>query len=464
MKLPTHGRVGRIAVVFIALAFFWACPKAQAAGPEWKVGLAQVKITPERPVLMAGYASRTKPFEKVETDLYAKALALEDSTGRRAVLVTSDLIGFSAAVAEPICDRISAKTGLKRPDILLTAAHNHAGPQLNLKTSTSEGPDAGEAGRTIDYTRQLQDKIVDLVVEAVAHLEPARISWGSGIVNFVMNRREFTPRGVILGVNPRGLADRSVPVLRADSLDGEPRAVLFQAGAHNTTLTGDNYQICGDYAGFAQRFVQNRYPGVQAMFMLGCAGDANPYPRGTLELAREHGTSLAKEVCRVLETKLRPVAGPLQIAFDHVDLPLQSSLSREQLQKMAKDKRSAQTWGATRLLAMLDRGKTLPSHYRCPVTVWQLGRDLTLVGLPGEVVVDYLTLLEDALGPNQLWAAAYCNDVFGYLPSTRVLREGGYETRGLYSGGAGFFDSKAQDVLVQKVRELAQKAGRRLPQ
>ena len=86
-----------------------------------------------------------------------------------------------------------------------------------------------------------------------------------------------------------------------------------------------------------------------------------------------------------------------------------------------------------------------------------------MVGLPGEVVVDYVALLEKALGPNRLWLAAYSNDVFGYLPSARVLREGGYETRGLYAGGIGLFDPKAQDVLVAKVRELAKQAGRTLP-
>jgi neutral ceramidase len=461
MTYRASGRVGQIAVSLAALALLWACSNAAAADPEWKVGLAQTRITPERPVLMAGYDNRTKPFEKVATDLYVKALALEDRTGRRAVLVTSDLIGFSADVAEPICTRIAAKTGLKRAEILLSVAHNHAGPQLSLQAPAK---DAGEALRTVEYTRQLQDKVVEVVVQAAAHLEPARLSWGSGIVHFVMNRREFTPNGVILGVNPRGLADRSVPVLRVDSADGKPRAVLFGAATHNTTLTGDNYEISGDYAGFAQSYVRERYPSAQAMFILGCAGDSNPYPRGTLELAREHGTTLGKEVCRVLESELRPVTGPLQIAFDQVDLPLQTSLSREDLQKLAAVKRGARGWGATRLLAMLDQGEKLPSHYRCPVTVWQFGRDLTLVGLSGEVVVDYVTFLEQALGPNQLWVAAYCNDVFGYLPSARVLQEGGYETRGLYSGGAGFFDPKAQDVLVQKVRELALKAGRKLPE
>src|SRR5207248_11196063 len=165
------------------------------------------------------------------------------------------------------------------------------------------------------YTHELQDKVVDLVVRAAAHLEPARLSWGSGIVHFVMNRREFTPNGVILGVNPRGLADRSVPVLRIDSSDGKLRAVLFQAATHNTTLGGDNYAICGDYAGFAQTYLGEKYPSVQTMFMLGCAGDSNPFPRGTMDMAREHGATLAKEVSRVLESKLLPVTGPLQIAF-----------------------------------------------------------------------------------------------------------------------------------------------------
>src|SRR5207245_4788613 len=109
------------------------------------------------------------------------------------------------------------------------------------------------------------------------------------------------------------------------------------------------------------------------------------------------------------------------------------------------------------------RGEKLPAHYTCPFSVWQSGQDQTLVGLPGEVVVDYVPMLETALGPNQLWIAAYCNDVFGYLPSARVLSEGGYETRGLYTGGAGIFSPKAEEVLVAKVRELAEQAGRRAP-
>src|SRR5207245_10448269 len=111
----------------------------------------------------------------------------------------------------------------------------------------------------------------------------------------------------------------------------------------------------------------------------------------------------------------------------------------------------------------LDRGETLPATYDCPVAVWQFGTYLTLVALSGEVVVDYVPLIQQAIGPLQLWLAAYCNDVFGYFPSARVLKEGGYECRGLYTT-TGFFAPAAQDLLIAKIRALAQRAGRAVPE
>jgi neutral ceramidase len=444
-------------------ALLAVCERSRGAEPEWQVGIARTKITPEQPIFLAGYASRNKPFERVKTDLFVKALALKDRDGKRAVLVTSDLIGLSAAIAEPICERLHKQAGLAREQILLNSSHIHTGPALSLSAAPSEGRSAGDSERTVAYTKQLQDKTVEVVIQAFAHLEPAKLSWGSGVVNFVMNRREFTPRGVILGVNARGTADRSIPVLRVDTPDGKLRAVLFGTACHNTTLTDKDYMVCGDYAGYAQDYVEKEHPSAQALFMIGCAGDANPYPRGTLELARGHGESLGKEVCRVLETRLQPVHGPLQVAFDQAILPLQPPPSRADLEKQASKNQGVPTWVAKQMLAKVERGEKLSTHYACPLAVWQFGADLTLIGLSGEVVVDYVGLLEKALGPNRLWLAAYCNNVFGYLPSARVLREGGYETRGLYSGGIGYFDPAAEGMLVAKVTELAKKAGRRLP-
>src|SRR5438105_2096029 len=145
MKYETADRTcGWLGATFLCLALLGDGDAARADEPEWKAGLAQVKITPESPVPLSGYAARTRPFEKVAADLYVKALVLEDRMGRRGVLVTSDLIGFPAAVAEPIAERIEKKTGLKREQILLNSSHTHAGPQLSLKAPPKDGPAAGE--------------------------------------------------------------------------------------------------------------------------------------------------------------------------------------------------------------------------------------------------------------------------------------------------------------------------------
>ncbi|TMP99298.1 MAG: hypothetical protein E6L09_09775 [Verrucomicrobia bacterium] len=437
-------------------------PHARASDGEWKAGLATIKITPEKPVPMAGYAARTKPFENVAQDIYAKALALEDRQGRRAILVTTDLIGLARAIAEPVCERIEEQTKLPRSQILLSSSHTHSAPTLRLEEGAESGVTPEDARNTVAYTRVLQDKLAEVAAQALTRLEPAQLSWGSGVAHFAMNRREFTPGGVILGVNPRGLVDRTVPVLRVDTADGRLRAIVFEYACHNTTLTQTNFSLCGDYAGFAQGYIERQHPGAQAMFMIGCGGDANPYPRGTMENAHEHGATLGQEVCRVLDGPLRRISGPLTCVFDQASLPLQP-FPRADLEKMATNGPSWQKGNAKEMLGKLDRGEKLASTYNCPVAVWQFGSDLTLVALSGEVVVDYVPLVEQAIGPLQLWITAYCNDVFGYFPSARVLREGGYECRGLYTT-TGFFAPNAQDLLVAKVRDLAQRAGRTLPE
>jgi hypothetical protein len=435
---------------------------AQADPGTWRAGLASVKLTPDRPVLMAGYGGRNKPYEKVTLDVWAKALALEDFEGRRAVLVTADLCDVPAAVIEPIAAQLREKAGLSREQFAFNEAHNHSGPLVGLDLAELEGFTGGDARNTIAYTKEVQEKVVALVLAALKRLEPARLSWGSGAAPFVMNRREFTSRGVILGDNPRGLADRSVPVLRVDGADGKLRAALFGCACHNTTLGGRNYELSGDYAGFAQGAVEESHPGAQAMFVIGCAGDANPWPRGTMDLAREHGATLGREVNRILQGKLQPLRGPLRTLFERAELPLQEP-GREELAEMAKKGPGYKAGNAKQMLALLEKGQAPPKSYAAPFAVWQFGNDLTVALLSGEVVAGYVPLLERALGPLNLWVAAYTNDTHGYVPTAKVLEEGGYETRGIFTGSVGFFAPRTQEVLVEKVRDLARRAGRATP-
>ena len=436
-------------------------PFAAAADAPWRIGTASIKITPQAPVLMYGYANRTDPHKGVASDLYAKALAIADERGPGAVLVTCDLGGVDGAMTDRIAARLGEKYRLPRAAILYNASHTHAGPLPWIAEEEVKGLAPQAVAATRAYVAKLEQMLQQVAEDALAQLQPAQLSWGLGMAPFVMNRRQFTDKGIILGFNPKGPVDRSVLVLRVDDAAGKPRAVLMGAACHCTCSGSKNHEIDGDYAGHAQAALEKQFPGVQAMFMAGCGGDANPWPRGEIAGARQHGATLAAEVARVLAEKLAPVRPPLRAAFQKAALPVAPPAPREQLETMAKSGAGWERYLGARQLALLQRGQTSAASYPMPITLWQFGGDLTLVGLSGEPVNAYVHLIADAIGPLRLWVAGYCHDVFGYVPSARILAEGGYESRGIDRGDAvGQFTPAVERVIVDTVTKLARETGR----
>ena len=263
-----------------------------------------------------------------------------------------------------------------------------------------------------------------------------------------------------MGPNPDGPVDRSVPVLRVDCPDCRLRAVVFGCACHPVTLDGNNRKISGDYAGAAQQYLEAHHPEVQAMFIAGCGADANSHPRGGPEQeawVSRHGETLGKEVNRVLAGKLQEVSGPLHVQLAEVNLPLDHSFSRQQLEQMAASGQSY--WhkeNARGMLATLDRGELLPEAYPSSIALWQFSNDLTLIGLPGEAVADYVPRIRKAIEPTKLWIAAYCNESFGYLPTAEILRQGGHESMGL-TLAIGLFSPKIEETVMATVRQLAEK-------
>ncbi|MEA1952145.1 MAG: neutral/alkaline non-lysosomal ceramidase N-terminal domain-containing protein, partial [Planctomycetota bacterium] len=402
--------------------------------------------------------------EGVLDDLYAKAMVIQQAGGDRAVLLNADLLFFRAPTAAELTKRIEKKTGLRREQILLNGSHTHSGPVWGVKDPERFDLPPDRRKVVDAYTEKTLNQMVDLVAKALADMKPARLCWGVGKADFVMNRRLMSADGKCrgMGPNPKGPADRNVPVLRVDDPQGRMRAVVFGCACHNVTLGGKNHKISGDYAGWAQKCIEEKHPGAQAMFVIGCGADTNSHPRGGADeekLVQRHGRSLADEVSRVAGGKLNPVSGPLRISFKWTDLPLECGYTHAQLDKMAKTGAYWHSRNAKELLKLLDDNQPLPEHYKAAVTVWQFGDDLTLVALPGEAVSEYVSLIEKALGPNRLWVASFCNESFGYLPTAKMTTEGGHETIGL-TLDVGFFSPRVEGVVVNTVKELAAKAGR----
>jgi hypothetical protein len=233
--------------------------------------------------------------------------------------------------------------------------------------------------------------------------------------------------------------------------------VVFGYACHNTTM--QFYKWCGDYAGFAQQYLGRKHPGALALFWIGCGADANPLPRSKLELCEKYGRQLADAVEGVLGGRMAPVRGRFTARYGLVSLPFDKLPTRDQLAADLLSKQHAVRKRAARLLKVLDGGGTIDDHYPYyPVQVWRLGDGPLWVALGGEVVVDYNIRLRKELGGGRpLWITAYANDVMAYIPSARVLKEGGYEADSsmVYYGKPAKWAPAIEERIIGKVHELA---------
>jgi hypothetical protein len=418
-------------------------------GSGWSAGVATAEISPDEPVWLAGYAARKAPSAGVLAPIFAKAVALRDAEGRTVVLVAVDLVGVKRPLSDRVARQVADRFGLPREAFSIVSSHTHCAP-LPMDTDgrarayeiADEDLDANRA-----WTERLEGTIVSLVGRAIEGLRPASASFGVGSCDFVMNRREPTADGFRIGENPDGPVDRSVPVLDVTGDDGDPIAVIFGYACHCTTLGGDMLQVCGDYAGFAQQAIEAERPGTVSLFLTGCGADANPSPRGTIELARQHGGSLADAVIEVLKAERRPLSGPIRATMVEPSLRFAGPTDRASYEARLSDG-GARAAHARRMIEDLDAGKPIATEHPYPIHAFALG-DLTMVTLPGEVVVDYAIRLREELADEvrPLWVAAYADDVFGYIPSLRVLREGGYE------GGDAFYYSTFPTPFAEDVED-----------
>lgn len=453
-----------VAAVFLAMCGGVPCPGAAAAA-EWKAGVGRAVITPATPMWMSGYASRDRPAEGKLHDLWAKALALEDASGRRAVLVTLDLCGIDRLFSARVRDRLQSEHGLGRESVALNCSHTHSGPVVGHNLRVMYFLNDEQQRFVDDYTRALEAKIVAAVGEAIGSLAPARVEWASGTATFAVNRRN-NPEAEVPALREkemlRGPVDHDLPVMTVTgsggAVDGKLRVILFGYACHATTTS--LYEWSGDWPGAAQIELEKAHPGATAMFWAGCGADQNPLPRRTYELLAEYGRQAAAGVeAAIASGKLQPIEPTLSASYTEIDLSFAQLPTAEQL---ARDAASQDKYVAARAKMLAARVKTegqLSPHYPYPVQVWRLGRDVRFVFLGGEVVVDYALRLKKELGgsPAGTWVAGYTNDVMAYIPSLRVLNEGGYEGEGamVYYGLPSTWGRDVEELIVKEVRRQA---------
>jgi hypothetical protein len=416
----------------LAICLFLAASSVPAKSGErvLRAGTAKIDITPEKPVKMAGYASRTELSQGVHDPLSARVVAFENN-GKRLVLVSTDLIGFYDGTAEKLRSAILDEFKLEPSELFLTAIHTHSAPSPTINKEKGHP-------NNVEYTENLKRKLTEAIRSALNNMGPVNVGCGVGYCPIGANRRELniSPSGqssIRLGRNPYGPTDKEVLVTKLAKPDGDAIAALFDYATHATCLGPKNYAISGDVLGLAEQFVEKILgEGKIAPAFAGASGNIDPWFRVLPAFNNEPGwipepvllgTMLGEEVVhvyRAIETVRG--GGEINTAFTILKLPSKPS-----------DETAAK--------------KDLPPT-PLAITAGRVG-DIAFVGIGCEVLTEIGLAIKSASPYKHTFVIAHCNGAAGYLAPGHLHIEDGYEIR-----SSPFAPSAADMVVKQAVAML----------
>lgn len=445
---------------------------------DWMFGAAARDITPGFPVILAGYL-RDEPTREVRNPIHCKAAYFRAGDGSEALILNADVVGLSRASTRRVARALQKHTGIPPAHMIQSATHNHSGPLIRGVLEMFN-EDACDLSVVSEYTDFLEQRMIECALAARADAQACAIVFGSGVLGMGVNRRRAAPHLRHLPT----VVDQDVPVITAWNPDGKPRGILFGYACH-TTVMFDNV-LDGDYSGRAQALLEKEHPEAVAMFLAGCGGDINPLPRRSVELNELYGRLLAAAVRETMRAEggcLQPegirgamteIMLPLREHPEAADLEaqlepkaLRERVLLEQFRPMPPEHADAELGRLIeksirfrerkvgRQLELCRNGAPAAASY--PVQVLQLAPGLRLVALAGEPVADYSLRIKERLGFLNTWPMGYCNDLTAYIPSRRVLEEGGYEGTGamIEFGFPSPFCSDVEDLVLNEVERLA---------
>ena len=419
------------------------------------LGVAKTDITPTHPVLLAGYGGRPGEHVGVDQPIWARSLAIGDT--KPVVLIAVDNCGVPAHITRAVLAELKESHAITESQLVISSTHTHNAPALRGYAKIVW------AGRTTDaqeqrvdrYTLWLTEQLIKTAQAALDNRQPASLSWGQGIVDFGGNRRVISNgKWAGFGFQQNGPVDHSLPVMAARNNDGNMMAVWTNYACHCTTVGGRNH-IGGDWAGNSNLAIEELYEGAIALTTIGCGADVGPQPSGNMEIAKQHGASIATEVKRVLSNELTSLPDEPQASFKQLSLPLDELPDPKHFEELAK----SGGYHGNHAKAMVERIKNkgrLQSHVDYPVTCWKFDDDLAIVFLAGEVAVDYSVRLKNTMDWRRLWINGWSNDVPSYIPSKRLLKEGGYETdfSQIYYALPARYSPEIEDLICNTVVDL----------
>ena len=420
-----------------------------------RAGAAQVDITPEKGIQIAGDVSRPRPVETVEDQIFARALVLE-SDGRKVCLVTLDLCFAKDPCVAQIRQDAAKATGIAPEAIMLHSTHTHGAPALGTLVADKDFPcitdDLWWLCGDERYNRWAVPQIVEAIRQANANLQPASIGWGSGMEGRVAFNRRFVMRDGTVRTHPRtcdpqilhveGPIDPEVGVIAVKGGDGKMIATLLHFSCHPTH-------------GYPQRYITAGWPGAWAkgvrelcgeacvpLVLNGCSGNVHHHHHLDPTHDADHrviGKRLTEDVEKILPEITFVDAADL----DRRDVRLSIPMRRMSPERLAETRQYLRDhpeppwnrdynmieweWAyAVSRLGLHERAEKSP-NVDCEIQAFRIG-GAAVVGLPGELFVEGQLAIKLGSPFYPIYAGGNSNSHVGYVPTRRAFEGGGYET------------------------------------
>ena len=423
-------------------------------------GSAKANITPYVGILLSGFGGRSKGTEGIHDDLHARAVVLDDGD-MQVALVSCDLIGFSLDSVATIRGRAEQMTGIPGEHVLIAATHTHSGPTMGILRMSTQDP---------EWVSIVEKKVAGAIAEAHANLTEAVLGVGVGSAQIGINRRERTPDGgTKLGRNPGGPIDTDVGVVRIDTRDGEPIAAIIHHPCHPVVLGGRNNYVSADFPGATTGFVEKAMPGLQALFINGCAGNINSEPvGGEFDDVRRLGTILGAEALKTYEAIDCSPNIRIRCASEQVEVPLQELPPVSEMEKLVERRTKELGAGVTpeKLDAdgLVSYARDVIAEHEAPEPKRSRPIEMQAIALgnvvftttPGETFIEIGQAVKAASPFEHTFVAGYTNGVIGYLPTAKAFDEGGYEVTSSFQFYYGTY------FLAPGVEQAVVEAGIRL--
>lgn len=441
-----------------------------------KFSVARADITPDKPVFMHGFGARTRQTDGTLDSLYMKAVLLQANTAL--LIVTIDALGSDRSFVVGIKDALQSRFGFKHEEVLINFSHTHhsvflTGTDVSLRkggysmgqTKWANDESELEYGEDEIYFRRLRDTLLEMVGNCFAELREGELWIGKGLSDFAVSRRR--PRadgGVDWMPYYEGEIDKDLFVLRLDAADGGTSAILFCYGCHTTAMGPDNYRFSNDYAGYAAAKLEAEFPGALAVFVQGCGGELKPRPTAEgdefigcadAEGLRKVGEVLAGDVLRVLnERPFRKVA--CRFGTKLLDpLIYTEQTPAEFYGQIAADPRSNSFYVGSALRTVRSIGNgTVKDRIPFCISLWRLDGETNLIAMEGEVSTEYGLKLKRLFGNGSTIVLGYTNGLYSYVPTRKMIGEGGYEASCNYFFGLrGPFIPEIEDIIVGQIAQ-----------